>query len=140
MAGRRRLLKQLRRFQVVRRVYSGLSRGMERIHRVLAGTSPLTLQRVWSHKVVGTGPYQVTDCLGAVAKQVEKRLRSDSAVAAICVLKALGYEDAGMQGTKKLRQHATAILVGLVLGASFNTIDWHRAGKGERKPHRKRVK
>jgi DNA (cytosine-5)-methyltransferase 1 len=135
-----RLLTRLRRFHIVKKAYPSLGKAIEKVEKVLLGTSPVMLQRVWSHKAKGTGPYHVVDRLGTVARELRKSFRDDPDGAAACVLRMLGYEEADMQGTKKLRQHATAILVGLALGARFNTIEWHSAGKSEHGARRKRRK
>jgi DNA (cytosine-5)-methyltransferase 1 len=135
-----RLLARLRRFQIVKNVYPGLIKAMGTIDQVLAGTSPLMLQQVWSHRSTGTGPYQVVDRLGTVAKELRKPFRDDPDGAAACVLKLFGYDDADSQRTKKLRRHAAAILAGLALGAWFNTTEWHLVGKSKRSARRKRRK
>jgi DNA (cytosine-5)-methyltransferase 1 len=119
-----RLLKRLQRFQVVKKVYSNVLEEMTKIERVLARTSPTMLQQAWSHKADGTGPYLVVDRLGTVARKLRKNFRDDRDRPVACVLNILGYDGADVQRTKKLRKHATAILVGLLLGATFNTTEW----------------
>jgi DNA (cytosine-5)-methyltransferase 1 len=134
----RSLLTRLRRFQVVKNAYPDFVKAVEKVDKVLAGTSPILLQKVWSHKAAGTTPYQVVDRLGIVAKELRKPFRRNLAGTEACVLKVLGYDSADGQGTRKLRRHSAAILAGLALGAWFNTNKWHLVGKSKNDSRRKR--
>ena len=91
-----------------------------RVHKACARTSPIALQRYWSHRETsGIHPYRVVDAIGEAAREVIALLETDAAAAERAMEQVLA--DVGTRpGFEKVRRHAPAILTGLLVGASAN--------------------
>jgi DNA (cytosine-5)-methyltransferase 1 len=100
--------------------------------QTLSATTPESLQAAWAHRSEGMKPFEVADLLGDLAAQVLQRLeaaKTDDQHAAIgYVMEAAAEGELGdtIPGSRKLTTNALAILSGMVVGAWFNTLPWHR--------------
>lgn len=127
-----RVTDDLRLNSSFRDLIGGMGKDLRQVAQYLASTSPDGLQRAWTRKAGGPGPFQVTDMLAAIAEQLHSRL--------IAELDADGVEEVrsyivmvagdGNAPTKavnhaKLRRYAVRILAGLIVGEWFNTLEWH---------------
>lgn len=105
------------------------------VDQVLQTTTPSDLQAAWSHRAGGLRPYQVADLLGELAGNVHQRLLSTATddqhavIGYVMEAAAEGEEGDSIPGSKKLTTHALPILSGLLVGAWFNTLPWHRLQK-----------
>lgn len=101
---------------------------LERVDARLADADGESLQAAWSHKGDGHDPYDVVDCLAAVAAELEAAIEAwaaeedNEALASAYVLSvAAGDEPSSMiPGSAKLARNAKAILAGLIVGDWFN--------------------
>lgn len=129
------LLSELRKSPLIRTMLMALGVEFAKVDQVLLATTPENLQAAWSHRGGGLRPYKVVDLLGELAGRVHERLltaRTDDQHAVIgYVLEAAaeGEEGDSIPGSKKLTTHALPILSGLLVGAWFNTLPWHRLQK-----------
>ncbi|MGC6399499.1 DNA cytosine methyltransferase [Sphingomonas sp. FW199] len=129
------LLRELRSSPLIRTMTMALGVEFAKIEQILQASTPDDLQAAWSHRASGLRPYQVTDFLGELADRVHERLRSapiDDQHAVIgYVMEAAAEVEEGdsIPGSKKLTTHALAILSGMLVGAWFNTLPWHRLEK-----------
>lgn len=101
---------------------------LERIDARLADANGESLQAAWSHKGDGHDPYDVVDCLAAVAAELQTAIEAwaaevgNEALASAYVLSVVaGDEPPSMiPGSAKLARNAKAILAGLIVGDWFN--------------------
>lgn len=126
------LLLQLRSSPLIKSLLMITGVEFASAEQTLQETTPSELQAAWSHRADGLRPYEVADLLGELAAKVHQRLQAtaiDDQHAAIgYVLEAAAEGELGdsIPGSKKLTTHALAILSGLLVGAWFNTLPWHR--------------
>jgi DNA (cytosine-5)-methyltransferase 1 len=126
------LLLQLRSSPLIKSLLMTTGVEFALVEQVLQKTTPNDLQAAWSHRADGLRPYEVVDFLGELAAKVHRRLQAtsiDDQHAAIgYVLEAAAESELGdnIPGSKKLTTHALAILSGLLVGAWFNALPWHR--------------
>jgi DNA (cytosine-5)-methyltransferase 1 len=129
------LLVQLRSSPLIKTLLMTTGLEFATSEQVLQETTPSDLQAAWSHRAVGLRPYEVADLLGELAAKVQRRLQAtpiDDQHAAIgYVMEAAAEGELGdsIPGSKKLTTNALAILSGLLVGAWFNTLPWHRRQK-----------
>jgi DNA (cytosine-5)-methyltransferase 1 len=116
-----RILKRIRRVAAVSKIMPELASEMQGIRRSLLTTSPALLQRVWSRRSEGLGPFEITDLLGRTAAKIAKRLRRvDSERLAEAVYVCCGPEAQRQDVSGKLARNARAILAGFITGTYFN--------------------
>lgn len=126
------LLSELRKSPLIRTMMMSLGVEFANIDKVLQASTPDDLQAAWSHRAGGLRPYQVVDLLGELAGRVHERLLSaatddqHAAIGYVMEAAAEGEEGDSIPGSKKLTTHALPILSGLLVGAWFNTLPWHR--------------
>jgi len=126
------LLSELRKSPLIRTMLMALGGEFANVDQVLQASSPDALQAAWSHRAGGLGPYQVADLLGELAGRVHERLLSaatddhHAVIGYVMEAAAEGEEGDSIPGSKKLTTHALPILSGLLVGAWFNTLPWHR--------------
>lgn len=129
------LLSELRKSQLIRAMLMALGVEFANVDQVLQTSSPDALQKAWSHRDSGLGPFQVADLLGELAGRVHERLLSaatddhHAVIGYVMEAAAEGEEGDSIPGSKKLTTHALPILSGLLVGAWFNTLPWHRLQK-----------
>ncbi|PYG54300.1 DNA (cytosine-5-)-methyltransferase [Rhizobium sp. UGM030330-04] len=129
------LLSELRKSPLIRAMLMALGVEFANVDQVLQTSSPGALQTAWSHRDSGLGPYQVADLLGELAGRVHQRLLSaatddhHAVIGYVMEAAAEGEEGDSIPGSKKLTTHALPILSGLLVGAWFNTLPWHRLQK-----------
>lgn len=129
------LLRNLRKSPLVRSLTMALGVEFANANQALQVSSPEDLQAAWSHRAGGLRPYEVVDLLGELAAKVHRRLlcaEIDDQHAVIgYVIEAAAEDEEGdsIRGSKKLSTHALPILSGLLVGAWFNTLPWHRLQK-----------
>lgn len=129
------LLGELRRSPLIRSMMMALGVEFANVAEMLQASTPDELQAAWSHRADGLRPYQVTDLLGELAGKVHERLISaatddqHAVIGYVMEAAAEGEEGDNIPGSKKLTTNALAILSGLLVGAWFNTLPWHRLQK-----------
>jgi DNA (cytosine-5)-methyltransferase 1 len=129
------LLRELRKSPLVRSLMIALGGEFANAKQVLQTTTPDGLQAAWSHRDGGLRPYEVADLLGQLAGKVHQRLLSAATdeqraiIGYVIEVAAEGEEVDSIPGSKKLTTHALAILSGLLVGAWFNSLPWHRLQK-----------
>ena len=131
------LLRELRKSPLVRNMMMALGVEFTKVDQVLQASTPEDLQAAWSHRAGGLRPYQVADLLGDLAARVHERLlaaSTDDQHAVIGYVMEAAAEGEGegsdsIPGSKKMTTHALPILSGLLVGAWFNTLPWHRLQK-----------
>lgn len=129
------LLGELRKSLLIRKLMMNLGVEFANAAQVLEASTPENLQAAWSHRAGGLRPYQVADLLGELAGKVHQRLLSTAAdeqhavIGYVIEAAAEGEEGDSIPGSKKLTTHALPILSGLLVGAWFNTLPWHRLQK-----------
>lgn len=126
------LLRQLRTSPLVKTLMMSTGVEFATAEQKLQETTPGALQAAWSHRAEGLRPFQVADLLGELAAKVHRRLEimaiDDQHAVIGYVMAAAAEEEQGdnIPGSKKLTTNALAILSGLLVGAWFNTLPWHR--------------
>lgn len=97
-----------------------------------AASNPLELQRVWTHKAEGIGPFEIVDKIGALAQLLEKRLtdaleeiHQATVTDYVLAVAADGVGGEKPVGAAKLGRYSLAILAGFIVGDWFNTLSWH---------------
>lgn len=129
------LLGELRKSPLIRSLMMALGVEFTTAGQVLQTSTPDDLQAAWSHRGGGLRPYQVADLLGELAGKVHQRLLSaatdeqHAVIGYVMEAAAEGEEGDSIPGSKKLTTHALPILSGLLVGAWFNTLPWHRLQK-----------
>lgn len=129
------LLGELRKSPLIRSLMMALGVEFTTAGQVLQTSTPDDLQAAWSHRGGGLRPYQVADLLGELAGKVHQRLLSaatdeqHAVIGYVMEAAAEGEEGDSIPGSKKLTTHALPILSGLLVGAWFNTLSWHRLQK-----------
>ena len=129
------LLGELRKSPLIRSMMMALGVEFANVAEILQASTPDELQAAWSHRADGLRPYQVTDLLGELAGKVHERLISAATddqhaiIGYVMEAAAEGEEGDNIPGSKKLTTNALAILSGLLVGAWFNTLPWHRLQK-----------
>jgi DNA (cytosine-5)-methyltransferase 1 len=129
------LLSELRKSPLIRTMVMALGVEFTKVDQVLQASSPDALQAAWSHRASGLGPFEVADLLGELANRVHERLLSaatddhHAVIGYVMEAAAEGEEGDSIPGSKKLTTHALPILSGLLVGAWFNTLPWHRLQK-----------
>lgn len=116
-----RLYKRVRQLKAVRSVRDDLDCQLVVLGKILKKTSPMKLQNAWCHKDEGVNPYVVVDSFGRFAKKIANGLDDKGAIKSLV---SLLHEDTA--GLAKMERHAPAVLSGLILGAWFNSSDWHK--------------
>lgn len=85
------------------------------------------LQKVWTRRGPGLGPFEVTDLLGGLAEEVFQRL-SEGALEAgsfaefVLLVAGEGAPGEKVPGAQKLARNATRIVSGFVVGSWFNQL------------------
>jgi DNA (cytosine-5)-methyltransferase 1 len=129
------LLGELRNSPLIRTTMMAMGREFANANQVLQASTPGGLQAAWSHRAGGLRPYQVVDLLGDLAGKIHQRLLSTAIddqhaiIGYVMAAAAEGEEGDSIPGSKKLTIHALPILCGLLVGAWFNTLPWHRIQK-----------
>ncbi|MFB8344954.1 DNA cytosine methyltransferase [Brucella cytisi] len=129
------LLAELRKSPLIQTMMMAMGVEFANADRVLQTTTPSDLQAAWSHRTNGLRPYQVADLLGELAGKVHQRLLSiatddqHAVIGYVMEAAAEGEEGDSIPGSKKLTTYALPILSGLLVGAWFNTLPWHRLQK-----------
>lgn len=129
------LLSELRKSPLIRSTMMTLGVDFANANQVLMASTPDDLQAAWSHRAGGLRPYQVADLLGELAGSVQERLLSaatddqHAVIGYVMEAAAEGEDGDNIPGSKKLTTHALPILSGLLVGAWFNTLPWHRLQK-----------
>ncbi|EAS48523.1 possible cytosine-specific DNA methylase [Aurantimonas manganoxydans SI85-9A1] len=129
------LLRQLRTSPLIKTLMMAAGVEFAMAEQRLQGTTPAGLQAAWSHRAEGMRPFEVADLLGELGIKVHRRLQflavDDQHAVIGYVMAAAAEEEEGdyIPGSKKLTTHALAILSGLLVGAWFNTLPWHRQQK-----------
>lgn len=123
------LFNQIRRKHFIQKLYPAIEDAMFSVSKYLDKTSPKLLQEVWAHKNSGLGPYMLTDRLGAASNAIHRVLQSKRENVSHYVLGISGFtpEQHDAPGARKFTKHSTEIMSGLILGAWFNTHEWHDA-------------
>jgi len=117
--------RDLQRSPLVATVVSELAPAFERASNVIRRSTPVLLQRAWTKRVAGVGPFEITDALGTLADEVYGRLvaaaAEDQTVEAFVVSVAATDEtSADLPSVPKLKRNALRILSGLIVGCWFN--------------------
>lgn len=126
------LLVQLRSSPLIKTLLMTTGVAFATAEQRLSTTTPSALQEAWAHRANGMKPFEVADLLADLAEQVLKHLqraKSDDQHAAIgYVMEAAAEGELGdnIPGSKKLTTNALAILSGMIVGAWFNSLSWHR--------------
>lgn len=129
------LLGELRKSPLIRSLMMALGVEFTNAGQVLQTSTPDDLQAAWSHRGGGLRPYQVADLLGELAGTVHQRLlcaatdEQHAVIGYVMEAAAEGEEGDSIPGAKKLTTYALPILSGLLVGAWFNTLPWHRIQK-----------
>lgn len=125
------LLRQLRSSPFVHGTLLRLGLQFAGAEQHLNASTPADLQASWSHRAHGLGPYEVADLLARLADAVLEELRTasndDQHAVMGYVLEAADEGEVGdsIPGSRKLRRYALEILSGMLVGAWFNSLDWH---------------
>jgi len=91
------------------------------LHRELRTVDARHLQQVWAHRSVGTGPYEITDRLGAISAVIGMHLhQADTECIKRLVLKVLHITDPSPTLERKVARHARCLVAGFVVGSVFN--------------------
>jgi DNA (cytosine-5)-methyltransferase 1 len=111
-----------------------LSPVFHNVESKLLKTTPQLLQQAWAHKLLGVGPFDITDHLGELADIVHSRISEtfDSGERPaledfIIAAAEMAAEDRRLVSASKLRKYATWILAGIIVGDWFNSLSWHRS-------------
>jgi DNA (cytosine-5)-methyltransferase 1 len=116
-----RILKRIRRTATVSMIMAELVPELREIRTLLLTTSPARIQRVWSRRSEGLGPFPIADLLGRTAAKIAKRLRRiDSERLAEAVYACCGSDARRQDVSGKLARNARAVLAGFITGAFFN--------------------
>jgi len=111
-------------------LYTGFRGELTRAEASMAQTSPNDLQRSWTKRATGVGPFEITDRLAALAEELHSRLEAEldiegRARVADYIL-AVSHDGTGKQiSVGKLERNALRVLAGIVIGDWFNTLGWH---------------
>lgn len=126
------LLRQLRTSPLIKTLLMATGAAFAAAEQRLEETTPADLQAAWSHRATGLRPFDVVDLLGDLAAEVHGRLEvmatddQHAVIGYVMTAAAEGEEGDNIPGSKKLTTHALAILSGLLVGAWFNALPWHR--------------
>ena len=107
--------------------FAALDVGGASLSEALAGGNPhWSLQQVWLHRMSGTGPFEVLDELGRLAREVGERIEKlDRGVVwgrVRHVLTASLSADESLIGEGKLSERRSLIYAGMIVGCWFNNI------------------
>jgi DNA (cytosine-5)-methyltransferase 1 len=126
------LLRQLQGSTLIQRAQMATGVMFAEAEQRLRKSGPEMLQLAWSHRAGGLRPFEVVDLLGGLAQAVKANLANvskDLHYAIIgYVLEAAAEGEVGdnIPGSRKLADNAVAILSGMVVGAWFNNLPWHK--------------
>jgi DNA (cytosine-5)-methyltransferase 1 len=123
---------ELRRSPWFSEIFTAFRGDLTRAQAFLANTSPEALQRSWTKRGAGLGPFEVTDRLAALAEELHSRMAAELdseglRSVADYVLAVANDASAGSRpvGRSKLERFALRVLAGIIIGEWFNTLDWH---------------
>lgn len=126
------LLLQLRSSPLIKTLLMTTGVAFAAAEQTLSATTPAGLQQAWSHRANGMKPFEVADLIADLAAEVLKHLQrariddQHAAIGYVMEAAAEGEVSDSIPGSKKLTTNALAILSGMVVGAWFNTLPWHR--------------
>lgn len=129
------LLRELQGSSFIQRVQMATGAMFAETEQRLLISTPETLQLAWSHRAEGLRPFDVADLLGDLATKVQAYLSAASkdlqhaAIGYVLEAAAEGEVGDNIPGSRKLADNALAILSGLLVGAWFNSLSWHRQRK-----------
>lgn len=129
------LLSELRKSPLIRSIVMALGVEFANVEQALQATTPGDLQAAWSHRSSGLRPFQIADLLSELADVVHQRLLSlatddqHAVIGYVMEAAAKGEKRDNIPGSKKLTTYALPVLSGLLVGAWFNTLQWHRLHK-----------
>lgn len=100
---------------------------------LLNGTTPALLQRTWSRRATGLGPYELVDVLGDLASELRKPIEalcgdgpgSEAAAFVVSVADLAEGPPGRLPASSKLARYAAPVLAGMLVGDWFNTREWH---------------
>ncbi len=128
----KKLQRQLRSSPLIKTLLMSTGMAFAAAEQTLQGTTPDALQAVWAHRTQGIRPYDVADLLGELAATALLYLEAappdqqHAAIGYVMEAAADGEVSDSIPGSKKLTTYALVILSGLIVGAWFNNLPWHR--------------
>ncbi len=124
--------RQLQQSKIIAAIMLEMHSELARLEQLLAESSPETLQKVWTRRAKGLGPYEVVDALGRIADKIHLNLEKDAEEAelhrlSIVVLEIAASATPGSSilGESKLRKNSLRIISGLLVASWFNAGGWH---------------
>lgn len=92
------------------------------VEHLISSTDATTLQEVWSHsRQHGVRPYNIVDVLGEATEKIISLLEDNVELAA-AVLESTLHQYRTTLGYGKVMKHSAAVLAGLLVGTSANTL------------------
>lgn len=125
------LMRELQDSPFIKGLLNSHARAFADLERRLWETGPESLQRAWTRRGEGMGPYELADALAGLAELLHERFGkapTDVRHAASEFVLATAKEDGigeGVPGSRKLADNALAILSGMIVGSWFNCLHWH---------------
>lgn len=105
-----------------------------RAQSFFSATTPDGLQRSWTKRANGIGPFDITDRLAELAEELHSRIEAeldpaDGKLLAEYVVSVASSGGARVVGRSKLEKYASRVLAGILVGEWFNTLAWHCESK-----------
>lgn len=125
------LSRSLQDSDVMKRVKLATGASFSTLENWLKSTNPDLIQRVWTRRSNGVGPYDLVDRLGDLAASVITTLDGmdetlqHAVIGYVMAAADIDGEGDEIPGARKLKQNAIAIFAGLWVGAWFNELPWH---------------
>ncbi len=92
------------------------------VDNLKSSVSPTELQNVWSHRGIGTHPFDVIDAIGEIANEVATKLSEiEPEKLEEIVLSVLQLDSLNPVG-RKVRRFAREVLAGILVGTKFNSV------------------
>lgn len=124
--------RQLQHSKIIASVMLEMHSAMARMEQLLAESSPERLQKTWTRRAKGLGPYEVVDALGRIADEIYLNLETNAEEAELHRLSVVVLEIAAnatpgssILGESKLKKNSLRIVSGLLVASWFNSCGWH---------------
>ncbi|WP_405243213.1 DNA cytosine methyltransferase [Lentisalinibacter salinarum] len=118
------LYRALRAEDFFEQLSQTIGNGSDRMMELLRDATPISIQRTWSRRADGIGPYDIVDELGRWAEELIDALHEvPEEQVETFVLEACGYKDTTERknGIRKLAQNAMPVTAGMIIGVWFNS-------------------
>ena len=116
-----KLLKRLHRGKTYKILKKQFERETTRLGKLINQEALDSLQKIWTHKLKGRPrPYEIVDELGRTAKHLIRRIRNMDETVYTEVQKILKFKSVEVGGKRKIRDAASAVYIGFLLGSWTN--------------------